>query len=445
MAEQLKQHDPSSPLARYFERLAKVDPLVSVGTVTRAIGMIIESRGPAASVGELCRLERADGDSLPLEVVGFRDSMVLTMPLGAMPNLRAGDRVIATGSCGEVGVGTALLGRVIDALGRPLDDHGPITPSEFYPLRPDPVNPLARANITDPLSTGVRAIDGLLTIGKGQRIGIFGGSGVGKSTLLGMMAKRTAADLNVIALIGERGREVRGFIERELGEEGMRRSVVLVSTSDDSPLVRIRAALAATAIAEYFKDQGADVLLIMDSVTRFAMAQREIGLAAGEPPSSRGYTPSVFALLPRLLERAGNFADAGSITAFYTVLVEGDDMNEPIADAVRSILDGHIVLSRALAARNHYPCIDVLHSTSRLFTEVTSMEHRAAAGRVRELLAAYERAEDLINIGAYQRGSNPRVDEAIARHDAIISYLKQDRSEIVDYETAITQLIELAK
>lgn len=433
-----------SPLALYFERLAQIDTLVSVGTVERAIGMVIESRGPAASVGELCRLERSAGEHLPLEVVGFRDSHVLTMPLGTMPSLRAGDRVVATGACGRVGVGMELLGRVIDALGRPLDDAGPIVFAEAYPLRPDPVNPLARDHITQPLGTGVRAIDGLLTIGMGQRVGIFGGSGVGKSTLLGMMAKRTAADLNVIALIGERGREVRAFIERELGDDGMRRSVVVVSTSDDSPLVRIRAALTATAIAEYFKDQGANVLLIMDSVTRFAMAQREIGLAAGEPPSSRGYTPSVFALLPRLLERAGNFAAGGSITALYTVLVEGDDMNEPIADAVRSILDGHIVLSRTLAARNHYPCINVLHSASRLFAEITTPEHRAAAGRVRELLAAYERAEDLINIGAYQRGSNSRIDEAIANHDAIIAYLRQDRDEAVDFDTAVVRLLELA-
>ncbi|MEJ7708485.1 MAG: FliI/YscN family ATPase [Pyrinomonadaceae bacterium] len=296
--------------------------------------------------------------------------------------------------------------------------------------------PISRA----PLPTGVRAIDGLLTVGAGQRIGIFGGSGVGKSTLLGMMAKHTAADMNVIALIGERGREVRGFIEHELGEEGMARSVVVVSTSDDSPLVRIRAALAATSIAEYFKDCGARVLLIMDSVTRFAMAQREIGLAAGEPPSSKGYTPSVFAMLPRLLERAGSFSSGGSITAFYTVLVEGDDMNEPIADAVRSILDGHIVLSRALAARNHYPCIDILHSASRLFGEVTAKDHALAAGRVREMLANYERAEDLINIGAYQKGSNPRVDEAVAHHDELIKYLRQNRTDHVVFADAVEQL-----
>jgi len=436
--------DEPSPLSPYFRRLASLEPIKAVGSVTRAVGLVIESKGPAVSVGDLCYLEGREGEpQMPLEVIGFRDSTVLSMPLGRMPGVRVGDRVIDAGAAAEVPVGMGLLGRVIDALGRPIDDRGPIEHDGAYPLHRDSTNPLARANITEPLSTGVRAIDGLLTVGAGQRIGIFGGSGVGKSTLLGMMARHTSADMNVIALIGERGREVRGFIERELGEEGMKRSVVVVSTSDDSPLVRIRAALAATAIAEYFKDCGAKVLLIMDSVTRFAMAQREIGLAAGEPPSSRGYTPSVFALLPRLLERAGNFATGGSITGFYTVLVEGDDMNEPIADAVRSILDGHTVLSRQLAARNHYPCIDVLHSASRLFSEVAAKEQRTAAGRVRELLAAYERSEDLINIGAYQKGSNPLVDEAIARHGEIISFLRQDRDEAIEMQAATEQLLRV--
>jgi flagellum-specific ATP synthase len=431
-------------LATYFERLAAMDTLKLVGMVTRAVGLTIESKGPAVAVGDICSLEGSANDTNTLlEVIGFRDSTILSMPLGRMPSVRMGDRIVATGAIAEVPVGPGLLGRVIDATGRPLDDLGPIKQENAYPLHRDSTNPLARANITQSLGTGVRSIDGLLTIGAGQRIGIFGGSGVGKSTLLGMMAKHTTADINVIAMIGERGREVSGFIERELGPEGMARSVVVVSTSDDSPLLRIRAALAATAIAEYFKDCGANVLLIMDSVTRFAMAQREIGLAAGEPPSSKGYTPSVFSLLPRLLERAGNFTSGGSITGFYTVLVDGDDMNDPIADSVRSILDGHIVLSRALAARNHYPCIDVLHSTSRLFSEVTTKEHGAAASRVRELLAAYERAEDLINIGAYQAGSNPRIDQAIANHDQIIHYLQQGRDDGVAYETAIEQLLHL--
>ncbi|HET6975116.1 MAG TPA: FliI/YscN family ATPase [Pyrinomonadaceae bacterium] len=439
-----KQPNNSPLLSNYFSTLESVDPIKSTGSVTRAVGLVIESRGPAVAVGDVCYLvgRENEADTL-LEVIGFREGTVLSMPLGRMPSVRAGDTVVAAGSRAEIGVGEQLLGRVVDAMGRPLDDLGPIDFKSFYPLHRESTNPLARANISEPLATGVRAIDGLLTIGAGQRMGIFGGSGVGKSTLLGMMAKHTTAQVNVIALIGERGREVREFVERELGEEGMARSVVVCSTSDDSPLVRIRAALAATAIAEYFKDGGARVLLIMDSVTRFAMAQREIGIAAGEPPSSKGYTPSVFALLPRLLERAGNFSNGGSITGFYTVLVEGDDMNEPISDAVRSILDGHIVLSRALAARHHYPCIDVLHSASRLFSEVTDNEHRQAAGRLRELLAAYNGAEDLIKIGAYQKGSSPVVDEAIKNHDQIISYLKQDRTLKVELQEAVEQIVEI--
>ena len=433
------------PLAPYFRRLSFINPIKSVGAVTRSVGLVIESRGPAVSVGELCYLKSRDGGpDLPLEVVGFRDATVLSMPLGRVTSVRPGDMVVAAGARATFPVGPKLLGRVVDALGRPLDELGEIEPDGAYPLHRESTNPLARRNISEPLGTGVRAIDGLLTIGAGQRIGIFGGSGVGKSTLLGMMSKNTTADVNVIALVGERGREVREFIENELGPEGMARSVVVCSTSDDSPLVRIRAALAATAVAEYFKDCGSNVLLIMDSVTRFATAQREIGLAAGEPPSSRGYTPSVFALLPRLLERAGNFENGGSITAFYTVLVEGDDMNEPVADSVRSILDGHIVLSRQLAARNHYPCIDVLHSASRLFPQVAGPEHRRAAGRVRELLAAYERTEDLINIGAYQKGSSRVVDEAVALRDEIDNFLRQGRDEGSEPGETAARLLRLA-
>lgn len=431
-------------LAAYAQKLEKIDTVRSIGRVTRAVGLVIESQGPTVSVGDLCYLPSAKGErTTMLEVVGFRDNNVLLMPLGQMPRVRVGDSIIAAGVSSQVGVGEELLGRTIDSLGRPLDGLGDIRTSESYPLNRDTTNPLARANIDEPLETGVRVIDGFLTVGAGQRIGIFGGSGVGKSTLLGMMANRSSADINVIALIGERGREVREFIENEIGEEGMKRSVLVVSTSDDSALVRIRAALAATSIAEYFKDQGANVLLIMDSVTRFCMAQREIGLAAGEPPSSKGYTPSVFALLPRLLERAGRFEDAGSITAFYTVLVEGDDMNEPIADAVRSILDGHIVLSRALAARNHYPCIDVLNSASRLFSIVAQSEHRLQAGKLRELMAAYEKAEDLINIGAYQKGSNPSIDLAIERHDEINAFLKQRRDEAADFDESLEQMMQI--
>jgi flagellum-specific ATP synthase len=432
-------------LQPYRQRLGETETLRSTGTVRRAVGLVIESSGPAVSVGDICVLKGCDPQpDTPLEVIGFRDATVLTMPLGPMPRVQAGDLIVAAGQAGSnVPVGEKFLGRVIDALGQPLDGKGRIHPDARYPLQRSATNPLERVSITRPLGTGVRAVDGLLTVGVGQRIGIFGGSGVGKSTLLGMMAKNTSADLNVIAMIGERGREVRGFIERELGEEGMARSIMVVSTSDDAPLIRIRAALMATTLAEFFRDRGASVLLIMDSVTRFAMAQREIGLSAGEPPSSRGYTPSVFALLPRLLERAGNFASGGSITGFYTVLVEGDDMNEPVADAVRGILDGHFVLSRSLAARNHYPCLDILESRSRLFSEVTDVSHRQHAGLLRELLAEYQRNEDLINIGAYQQGTNRRVDEAVAAYPRINDYLRQAHDESISLTESITQLARL--
>jgi len=431
-------------LSTYTKKLEEIDPIKSIGRVTRAVGLIVEARGPAVSVGDLCHLSSSCGTKTAmLEVVGFRDNHVLLMPLGQMPPVKSGDTIIAAGVSNRIKVGNELLGRTINSLGQPLDNFGEIKTAESYPLNRPTTNPLERTGIDEALETGIRVIDGLLTIGAGQRIGIFGGSGVGKSTLLGMMAKRSDADINVIALIGERGREVREFIENELGEEGMERSVVLVSTSDDSALVRIRAALAATAIAEYFKDQGSNVLLIMDSVTRFCMAQREIGLAAGEPPSSRGYTPSVFSMLPRLLERAGKFENGGSITGFYTVLVEGDDMNEPVADAVRSILDGHIVLSRDLAQQNHYPCIDVLQSASRLFSKVATREHETQAGQARELLAAYKRAEDLINIGAYEMGSNQTVDLAIAQHGELTNFLKQEHDETSTMQDSINQLMNI--
>lgn len=432
-------------LSPYLKKLESIDLLKSIGRVTRSIGLIIESEGPSVSVGDICYLDSQNesANGTKLEVVGFRDNRVLLMPLGQMPPVKAGDIVSASGYSSNIRVGENLLGRTINALGEPLDGLGAIHTTESYPLNAPATNPLARSRIDYPLETGVRAIDGLLTIGAGQRVGIFGGSGVGKSTLLGMMAKRSEADVNVIALIGERGREVREFIENELGEEGLARSVVVSSTSDESALVRIRAALAATSIAEYFKDRGKNVLLIMDSVTRFCMAQREIGLAAGEPPSSKGYTPSVFALLPKLLERAGKFENGGSITGFYTVLVEGDDMNEPIADAVRSILDGHIVLSRQLAAQNHYPCIDILNSASRLFSTVTEREHAMQAGRVRELISAYTKAEDIINIGAYEHGSNPKIDLAIARRDPINDFLRQEHDEPAGLEESIEGLMSI--
>ena len=428
---------------KYFHALAECEPIHLTGTVKKAVGLVIESNGPPVSIGELCEIESEHGVLMPVEVIGFRDEVALSMPLGELKGVKLGDRVIASGKTARAGVGPALLGRVINSLGQPLDDLGHLRFEDYYPLQAGSINPLKRENIKQPLSTGVRAIDGLLTCGQGQRIGIFGGSGVGKSTLLGMMSRYTSADVNVIALVGERGREVRSFIEKDLGEDGMKKTVVVASTSDDTPLMRIRAALYATSIAEYFKDLGQNVLLIMDSVTRFAMALREVGLAAGEPPSARGYTPSVFAFLPRLLERAGNFLNAGSITGFYTVLVEGDDMNDPIADTIRSILDGHIVLSRDLAMKSHYPCIDINASISRLMSDVATREHSGAAGKLKELLATYRSAEDLINIGAYAKGSNPKIDEAVGKYDAITRYLKQPSHEAETINEAIRHLGEL--
>ena len=401
MPEQAVPETPALNMAPYFERLAKLHPMLSFGRVQKAVGIVIESQGPPASVGEVCEVVNSAGEApVPVEVVGFREKVVLSMPLGNLQGVRLGDRIVSRTASATVRVGDQLLGRVIDGLGCVIDEKGSLTLSAEMPLHGVPTNPLQRRNIDEPLSVGIRAIDGMLTVGKGQRVGIFGGSGVGKSTLLGMMARYTSADVNVISLVGERGRELRAFIEKDLGEEGLRRSVVVCSTSEQPPLIRIRAALTATAIAEYFCSKGKDVLLVMDSVTRFAMAQREVGLATGEPPSSKGYTPSVFALLPRLLERAGNFGNGGSITGFYTVLVEGDDMNEPISDAVRAILDGHIVLSREFAARNHFPSIDVLPSISRLMSDLAKPEQKRAAGKVRDLLSALKKAEDLINIGA---------------------------------------------
>jgi flagellum-specific ATP synthase len=428
-------------LGPYFETLGRCNPIKMVGSVKRAVGLVVESLGPPVSVGELCDIVSRDGSPpIPAEVIGFRDNYVLSMPLHKVHGVKLGDKILCRRKQANVPVSSALLGRVIDAMGNPLDTLGPISPSDFYPLNPPATNPLQREPIHSPLGTGIRAIDGLLTCGKGQRIGIFGGSGVGKSTLLGMMARNTSADVNVISLVGERGREVRGFIEKDLGEEGLKRSVVVVSTSDQPPLLRIRAAQVATTVAEYFRDLGKDVLLVMDSVTRFAMAQREVGLAAGEPPSSKGYTPSVFALLPRLLERAGNFTARGSITGFYTVLVEGDDMNDPIADSVRSLLDGHVVLSRELAWRNHYPCIDILASISRLMPELMPAPYMAQAGRIREWLSTYQKAEDMVNIGAYVKGSNPRIDTALRKIDAVNSFLIQHSDEKVTLESAFSSV-----
>ncbi len=434
-------------LDRYFQRLRGLDPVKTIGSVQRAVGMTVESLGPAVSVGELCEISGSggSGNPIPAEVVGFRDRYVISMPLTKVHGVQLGDRVICRRRRASVSVGPALLGRVINALGEPIDGKGPIDAAEAYPLEPPDTNPLDRKNIDEILGTGIRAIDGILTCGKGQRIGIFGGSGVGKSTLLGMMARYTSADVNVISLVGERGREVRGFIEKDLGEEGLRRSVVVVSTSEQPPLLRIRAALVATAIAEYFRDRRRHVLLVMDSLTRFAMAQREVGLAAGEPPSSKGYTPSVFSLLPRLVERVGNFVSGGSITGFYTVLVEGDDMTEPVADAVRSLLDGHIVLSRELAWRNHYPSIDILASVSRLMPDLVPQAYLQKAGRIREWMATHRKAEDLLNIGAYAKGSNPQIDLALKKFDAIQSFLAQPCNESVGFSGAFAGVEEMAK
>jgi FliI/YscN family ATPase len=431
-------------LSAYLTQVAGIEPAPISGRVVRVIGLIVESIGPRARIGELCEL-RGDGGRppLPLEVVGFRDGRVLLVPLGDTAGIRPGDRIVARGGVLSMPVGPTLLGRVIDGLGRPIDGRGPLLEAARAPLRPAALNPLARDPVVAVIGTGVRAIDGMLTCGRGQRIGLFGGSGVGKSTLLGMMARGTEADVVVLALVGERGREVRSFLEHDLGPSGLERSVVVVSTSDSPPLVRIRAAYGATAIAEYFRDQGKNVLLMMDSVTRFAMAQREVGLAAGEPPTAKGYPPSVFAMLPGLLERAGNLRDLGSITAVYSVLVEGDDTNEPIADAVRGILDGHIVLSRDLAARNHYPAIDVLPSVSRTMPDVTDVTHRQKAGLVRDWLAALRDTEDLVSVGAYVAGSNPRVDAALARREAIDAFLCQPSDAACGFTDAIASLHQL--
>lgn len=435
--------DLKTNLKAYRQKLAGVNALKVSGRVSQASGLVVESSGPPASIGEICEIH-TEGRSQPIlsEVIGFRGESVLSMPIYEMEGVKLGDLVVSRRQRPSIEAGSELLGRVIDGNGKPLDGKGPIRCFQRYPLHHYGVNPLKRERIQKTLGTGVRAIDGMLSVGTGQRVGIFGGSGVGKSTLLGMMAKYTEASVNVIALVGERGREVRAFIEGDLGEEGLKKSVVVVSTSDNPPLMRIRAALAATAIAEFFRDQGNDVLLVMDSVTRVAMAQREVGLSAGEPPSSKGYTPSVFALLPRLFERAGNF-EKGSITGFYTVLVEGDDMNEPVADAVRGLLDGHIVLSRQLAWKNHFPSIDVLASISRLMPELASDEQLEAASVVRDLLASYQKAEDMINIGAYNKGSNPKIDLALEKIDRINMFLKQKFNERVSRENSAQELISI--
>jgi flagellum-specific ATP synthase len=411
------------------------------GRVTRVVGLTVESKGPDAFLGEMCKISLQNGKNALAEVVGFREESVILMPYEDVSGLKMGCEVIRTNKVLEVGVSRKMIGRVFDGLGRPIDGK-PFVPEDRYPLTNNPPNPLKRRRIKDPLPVGIRSIDGLITVGKGQRIGIFAGSGVGKSTLLGMIARNTTADVNVLALIGERGREVREFIERDLGEEGLKRSILVVSTSDQPALARVKSLLTATSIAEFFRDLGYDVLLMVDSLTRWAMAQREVGLAVGEPPTTRGYPPSVFAGLPKILERAGN-SDKGSITAIYTVLVEADDFNEPISDTVRSIVDGHIILSRRLAESNHYPAVDVLASVSRLMNDIVTEEHREAANRLRSLMSAYESAKDLIEIGAYKSGTNPLVDKAVEMKDEIDSFLKQGVFEKSSFEETLQKLLDL--
>jgi flagellum-specific ATP synthase len=419
-------------------------PVQSCGHVTQVVGLVVEANGPVVQLGSICDIHGQENeDPVAAEVLGFRDRTVLMMPLNEIRTIGPGSRVVARPKKASVSVGKKLLGRVIDGLGNPIDGLGSLDTDNDYPIYAQPINPLLRQRINRPLDMGIRAINGLLTVGCGQRIGIFAGSGVGKSVLMGMIARKSRADVNVIALIGERGRELNEFIEKELGQEGLKKSVVIVATSDHLPLVRVRGAFVATAIAEYFRDQGLHVNFMMDSLTRFAMAQREIGLALGEPPTTKGYTPSVFNLMPKLLERAGTSDHAGTITGLYTVLVEGDDMNEPIADAARSILDGHIVLTRELADQNHYPAIDVLKSISRVMEDIAGLQHKHNAGRLKEMLSTYRKAEDLINIGAYVTGSNPGIDRAVAKIEQINGYLRQQIQENVLYEDSLAQLDQI--
>ncbi len=430
-------------LEPYLAEVERIPAMAWVGHITQIVGLLIESRGPHVAIGDFCEVAASNGRPIRAQVIGFRDGRVLSMPLEETDGLQLGDPILARPEQARVEVGPGLLGRVIDGFGKPIDGGPAIASEDAYSLYGMPGNPLNREHITQPLITGIRAIDGLLPCGLGQRIGIFGGSGVGKSTLLGAMARNSSADVSVIALIGERNREVRGFLEQELGPEGRKRSVVVVATSDRPAPLRVRASFMALAVAEYFRDQGANVLLVMDSVTRLAMAQREIGLAAGEPPSQKGYTPSVFNMLPKVLERAGNFP-RGSITGFFTVLVEGDDFNEPVADAVRAILDGHIVLSRQLAAQGHYPAIDVLHSVSRLTSQIASSQQKDAARKMREALSAYRDAEDLIQLGAYVSGSNSLLDTSIRLRPELLEFLRQDHTGTASFPDTMSRMQDLA-
>jgi FliI/YscN family ATPase len=427
----------------YIDQVRNSTLLPFTGEVVEVVGTLFASHGPAAAVGDFCEVRTSSGRSVRTQVIGFRNGRVLSMPLEEFDGIQLNDRIVARPGESRVAVGPDLIGRVIDGFGRPIDRKPRIRAEAFYPLYHSPGSPMDREHIVEPINTGIRAIDTLMPCGKGQRMGLFGGSGVGKSTLLGAMAKHNSADVTVIALIGERNREVRAFLDHELGPEGSKHSVVVCATSDRPAPLRVRACFVALAAAEYFRDQGANVLLIMDSVTRLAMAQREIGLAAGEPPSQKGYTPSVFNLLPKVLERAGNFAQ-GSITGFFTVLVEGDDFNEPICDATRAILDGHIILSRRLASAGHYPAIDVLHSVSRLSSRLAAPAHIEAASKVREALATYEESRDLVELGAYATGANPRLDAVMRMRPEIISFLRQDTSAGASFPDAVQRLTAMA-
>jgi flagellum-specific ATP synthase len=431
--------------AKYRKAAEAIDPIKCVGRISRVQGILVESRGPLATIGEICRIViDRERKVIPAEVIGLKDEYVQLMIYGRTDGIEIGNRVIATGNLLEVPVSPRLLGRVLDCMGNPSDGKGDIGEEARYPAMANPPDPLSRRQVTERIVTGVRAIDGLLAVGRGQRMGIFAGSGVGKSTLLGMIARNTNADVNVVALIGERGREVVDFIENDLGSEGLARSVLVVSTSESPPLARLRGAYVATAVAEYFRDRGMDVMLLFDSITRFARAQREIGLAGGEPPATRGYTPSMFDTMPKLLERCGS-SRRGTITGFYTVLVEGDDMDEPVADTVRGILDGHIVLSRSLAQAYQYPAIDVLQSISRKASKVSGRETNRAAGIIRRHIAVYSGAEDLINVGAYHAGSNPDIDAAVGKHPAIREFLTQDTEERCPLSDTLRKLGEIAE
>ena len=433
----------SIPYDLYARRIDEISTIMHSGRVVKIVGLIVESEGPAVSINDLCQIENSEtGQKISAEVIGFRDSRILLMPLGPVTGITPGSVVISTGEQLRVGVGEELIGRVIDGLGRPIDDKGPIICSTTRTIDADPIPALKRRRINKALRTGISVVDIMASIGQGQRMGIFSGSGVGKSVMIGMMARGSSADINIIALVGERGREIREFIEKDLGQEGLKRSIVVAVTSDQPGLIRVKGAMTATAIAEYFRDQGKNVMLLMDSITRIAAAQREIGLAAGEPPATKGYTPSVFAMLPKILERAGT-NEKGSITGLYSVLVEGDDFNEPISDAIRSILDGHVTLSRKLASHNQYPAVDVIDSVSRLILDVAAPEHIELVGKVREIIATYRESEDLINIGAYVKGSSPKIDYAISKIDHLNQFFRQGIKEKRDFDESLSALAEI--